>query len=914
MDLRFSAAEKFFAKKITLTREDFDALMAEAQVYAFTVARISSIQIIADIQAEVQRAIIEGTTLEDFKKAMPGLMAKHGWSGLTPWHTETVFRTNVQMAYGMGQLEGMTAPHVLEAFPFWQYSAINDGRVRPSHLALDGKVYPADHPFWKIHFPPWGYNCRCDVIPLLPEQLGDRQVHTDSGPPDEGFNGPGHVLQELKNEQSPKKIAKARMPRLTPQQEGALMDKLDADVPLGLKVEGVTAPPPVIDVVPVQGPTIAELEEAHAENAKFDKVAKRKAQIKAAQQKYAAKKAAEKAAAKEAAVAAAKAQKELAEKIDEAHGEALIENAEREAKKAAAAKATKIANLKKTYPLATKDLPDEVIEKHLLAKTAEELEQIEKSIEAHRAAVKAAEKAAREAYVLGPLTKEELAALTPEEKAFRRADQIRRSRENAKKKGRKAKPSALNMQPEPDDGDPFTQLSSVDWKRGGRAGVDFRRNLDSIEGNNVTVRIVEDKQGDRFYEFFGKTNNDDISDYVNKSRDYTAVGKRQYLPHDAAREGAEPWVLRESGPEYSYRQAGKDKMRIVDGVSVRADSRNWTQLAKTSSMANPDDLVSARSFRVRVPYGPDADVHSKLRRAVEGTPLEGILSPAPAAQEWKVGVIRAIRDRMPNVMKMSGEWDAGVSMFDGSTVLKNVTVKELAKMSETQLRNVVKHTVELKTLKLDTLAVRKIEGLGYSTHTIKRGFDYSQTVGFHGAHLDVTRMADNIQRGSVFSSFDRVRYGMATDFNTADNGSGGGESIFMRILTKQSSVGRSFVEGYHGGNFQFILDPVELERLDSFNFYSDLYGDSRPQTFGTRLSMEGLAKENIKKHNPHNEFMLRRGFTLENVRYINCSGADRYRLIAELKARGIDRINGRPVEEFIVSKGATITADIFDVP
>lgn len=44
-----------------------------------------------------------------------------------------------------------------------RYSTAGDARVRDTHRALDGVTKPMEDTFWDTHFPPNGWNCRCDV-------------------------------------------------------------------------------------------------------------------------------------------------------------------------------------------------------------------------------------------------------------------------------------------------------------------------------------------------------------------------------------------------------------------------------------------------------------------------------------------------------------------------------------------------------------------------------------------------------------------------------------------------------------------------------------------------------------------------------------------------------------------------------
>jgi len=163
----FEEAIEAFKGLLPMTADEFYALAEEARAMAFTVSGVAQMDILMDMHIAIEKAIEAGETLADFTNRVDDIFQARGWSapeGFTPWRMETIFRTNVQTAYNTGRYKQMVEQK--QAFPNWEYDAVNDSATRPSHAALDGKIFPADHPFWDTWYPPNGYNCRCGVNPV----------------------------------------------------------------------------------------------------------------------------------------------------------------------------------------------------------------------------------------------------------------------------------------------------------------------------------------------------------------------------------------------------------------------------------------------------------------------------------------------------------------------------------------------------------------------------------------------------------------------------------------------------------------------------------------------------------------------------------------------------------------------------
>jgi|Deesub1362A_J573_1020465.scaffolds.fasta_scaffold00533_20 SPP1 gp7 family putative phage head morphogenesis protein len=159
----FDEAVRFFKEKIPVPPEFFKELEAELKPKFFSISRVEVFDTITEIHSRLLSSLEEGKTFRDFKNEIDEIMLRTGRDPLNPFHLETVFKTNIQQAYGAGLWEQITDPETKHMIAYLRYSAILDERTRPSHAQMHGYTAPPDDPIWKTWFPPNGFNCRCTV-------------------------------------------------------------------------------------------------------------------------------------------------------------------------------------------------------------------------------------------------------------------------------------------------------------------------------------------------------------------------------------------------------------------------------------------------------------------------------------------------------------------------------------------------------------------------------------------------------------------------------------------------------------------------------------------------------------------------------------------------------------------------------
>lgn len=164
--MKFEEAIDHLKSMIPLKKEEFDKLSAHLKYRAFTIAKVSSEDLINKVKQIYTKALEEGKTkqetLQEVHKILPNLTANH---------LSTHYNNNVMIAYNAGRIRHFKGS---KAVQYLMYNAILDGHTTNLCRKLHGIVKPKDDPFWDKFYPPNHHNCRSVVYPVHKSQLGKK--------------------------------------------------------------------------------------------------------------------------------------------------------------------------------------------------------------------------------------------------------------------------------------------------------------------------------------------------------------------------------------------------------------------------------------------------------------------------------------------------------------------------------------------------------------------------------------------------------------------------------------------------------------------------------------------------------------------------------------------------------------------
>lgn len=246
----FTEAADLIRNKPAVVREVFDRMIPEIKARSFTIAGVA----VADVLQEARNRIAEVPEGADWNKVKKDVLSK-----ISPWlvtatdpeerakqeaaalrRAELLVRTHAFQAYQAAHWQALMETRA--ALPYWRYVTAGDVNVRQSHAALDGLVLPADSPFWRDHFPPWDWGCRCTVVGLSPEDVEEIRAADAKRNPEDRLVLDGARLKRLEeNGQLTRGLVELIDPN-DPERTRPLLDKNGSPVVLPAKTWDVASP------------------------------------------------------------------------------------------------------------------------------------------------------------------------------------------------------------------------------------------------------------------------------------------------------------------------------------------------------------------------------------------------------------------------------------------------------------------------------------------------------------------------------------------------------------------------------------------------------------------------------------------------------------------------------------------------
>lgn len=184
----------FFDRKTATPAFSWADVWAEEHAYKFTVAKAVELDVLNAFRGTIAQAIAEGKGFDNWKPLIEKELTKLGWwqprmvadpTGIQPERMvnfssdrrlKTIFWSNMNSARAAGQWE--RAQRSKKTLPYVLYLRTTSGDPRPEHLLWVGTILPIDHPFWKTHWPPNGWLCKCQVR-MISAREAERLLGTD---------------------------------------------------------------------------------------------------------------------------------------------------------------------------------------------------------------------------------------------------------------------------------------------------------------------------------------------------------------------------------------------------------------------------------------------------------------------------------------------------------------------------------------------------------------------------------------------------------------------------------------------------------------------------------------------------------------------------------------------------------------
>ena len=166
--MKFEEAIKSFLDKMPVLYDTIEEVTEDVRANFVWLKKSNDLEITTRLFDSMKKSLENGTTFKQWVKDCEEAINKAGL-GKQGYYLENVYRTNMMTQYSIGNFKQQM--EVVEDYPYWEYSAIEDNRTSNICRQLDGVVKKYDDPFWSAYYPPNHFHCRSTVISRNKEEL-----------------------------------------------------------------------------------------------------------------------------------------------------------------------------------------------------------------------------------------------------------------------------------------------------------------------------------------------------------------------------------------------------------------------------------------------------------------------------------------------------------------------------------------------------------------------------------------------------------------------------------------------------------------------------------------------------------------------------------------------------------------------
>ena len=166
--MKFEEAIKSFLDKMPVLYDTIEEVTEDVRANFVWLKKSNDLEITTRLFDSMKKSLENGTTFKQWIKDCEEAINKAGL-GKQGYYLENVYRTNMMTQYSIGNFKQQM--EVVEEYPYWEYSAIEDNRTSNICRQLDGVVKRYDDSFWSAYYPPNHFHCRSTVISRNKEEL-----------------------------------------------------------------------------------------------------------------------------------------------------------------------------------------------------------------------------------------------------------------------------------------------------------------------------------------------------------------------------------------------------------------------------------------------------------------------------------------------------------------------------------------------------------------------------------------------------------------------------------------------------------------------------------------------------------------------------------------------------------------------